>query len=75
MMFMYDYDIRYYDEESRQSRAAMGFVAATSWNEAVTKIVDYYGEDLVYDIRCRIMDNTEEGIIERTNAEVDEDDE
>ena len=71
-MFIYNYNVAYYNEDDRICRRARGMVAAEEWKEVVTKLTDYYGEDNIYELQATIIDNTEEGIYETSNTEVDD---
>ena len=55
---MFEYDIKYVDEENNFSVLEdKGFVAASSYGDAATRIAEYYGENNICDLKLCAYNN------------------
>jgi hypothetical protein len=55
---MFEYDIKYVDEENNFSvLEEKGFVAASSYGDAASRVAEYYGEKNICDLKLCAYDN------------------
>lgn len=63
-MWFYFYQVEVFDEEERAMVVKCGTVAATSLTEVAEKVCNYYGEEQINELKIRIIENSEGGLLE-----------
>lgn len=54
-MYFYKYKVKFYNDISQQNNIEHGIVPASTFIDAVSCLVKYYGEDELLDIKIKIM--------------------
>ena len=53
---MYRYEVTYWNSEISDPEFEKGIVAATDYGDAANKVVDYYGQENIIDIKLYILE-------------------
>ena len=60
-MYFYSYEVLFYDNMENKDCVAIGLLAGDSYEEAISKISGYYGDDNISQIKIEIIS---EGLIQ-----------
>lgn len=55
---MFLYKVNFWDEIDKTSRNIRGFTSASTWAEAIDRIVSLYGKDYVVEVTLSELDDT-----------------
>ncbi len=69
MMWLYKYHIVFYDDIEYKMKSDCGIVAAETFAEAMTKIAGYFGENHIDEIEIKVIDNSQNGMMSKTDLE------
>ena len=63
MLFLYNFEIEYYDESTSRDATGKGIVAGYNYGEALATVVKYVGEENVIKIQLAQIEDSESGLI------------
>lgn len=63
MLYLYEFEVKYWDEDACCNSITKGIVAGHTYSEALDTVVTYYGDEFVIEIKLGMMENTENGLL------------
>lgn len=54
---MFQYKVKYWDEDEKCTLTEVGLVGATKWGKAARKLEEYYGRGNIYSIELTPLDD------------------
>lgn len=63
MLFLYNFEVKYYDESTDRDATGKGIVAGYNYGEALATVTKYVGEENVIKIQLAQIEDSEGGLI------------
>ena len=63
MLYLYNFEVTYWDDDANRQSAAKGIVAGHTYSEALDTVIEYYAEENVISIRLSFVDDSDNGLL------------
>lgn len=63
MLYLYNFEVKYWDDFTCCQSAAKGIVAGHTYSEALDTITEYYGEENIQEIRLSLVEDSDNGLL------------
>lgn len=63
MLYLYNFEVKYWDDLTSGQSIAKGIVAGHTYSEALDATVGYYGDENIHEIKLGIVEDTEGGLL------------
>lgn len=63
MLYLYNFEVTYWDDFACCPSAAKGIVAGHTYSEALDTVAEYYGENNIHAIKLSIVEDSDNGLL------------
>lgn len=63
MLYLYNFEVKYWDDDTNRQSIAKGIVAGHIYSEALDTVIEYYAEENVIEIKLSFVDDSDNGLL------------
>lgn len=63
MLYLYNFEVKHLDEFANDAVITTGIVAGHRYAEVLDTITEYFGEDVIIEVKLSVIEDTEDGLL------------